>query len=226
LAAIRQLFDYLVTGGALVSTPAGSVRGPKDMVTADATIAPTTITALTMEIISKPLAAVIAAVILLVLMNGAGQAEISPRDRQALAQAELVFVATIRKNGTQSKAAPVWFTTDAANQAILIETEHNTWKAKRIRRGSPVLIWIGAPRGPAFIGTAEIINNSALIDKLLKDYKEKYWQDRMFGWGPSRGVFTSGDELAIKITPVRDLPDGFISAPGTPPPPLHAPPAK
>jgi general stress protein 26 len=184
------------------------------------------ITTVTMKSIRKPLAAVIAAVIMLVLMNSAGRAEISPRDRQALAQAELVFVATIRKNGTQSKAAPVWFTTDAANQAILIETDHNTWKAKRIRRGSPVLIWIGAPRGPAFIGTAEITNDSALIDKILKDYKEKYWQDRMFGWGPSRGVFTSGDELAIKITPVRDLPDGFISAPGTPPPPLHAPPAK
>ena len=27
LAAIRQLFDYLVTGGVLVSTPAGSLRG-------------------------------------------------------------------------------------------------------------------------------------------------------------------------------------------------------
>jgi site-specific recombinase XerD len=26
LAAIRQLFDYLVTGGVLLSTPAGSVR--------------------------------------------------------------------------------------------------------------------------------------------------------------------------------------------------------
>ena len=33
LAAIRQLFDYLVTGGVLVSTSAGSVRGPKYMVT-------------------------------------------------------------------------------------------------------------------------------------------------------------------------------------------------
>ena len=29
LAAIRQLFDYLVTGGILPSNPAGSVRGPK-----------------------------------------------------------------------------------------------------------------------------------------------------------------------------------------------------
>src|SRR5712692_9398835 len=33
LAAIRQLFDYLVTGGILLSTPAGSVRGPTYVVT-------------------------------------------------------------------------------------------------------------------------------------------------------------------------------------------------
>src|SRR5713226_324912 len=33
LAAIRQLFDYLVTGGILLSNPAGAVRGPKYVVT-------------------------------------------------------------------------------------------------------------------------------------------------------------------------------------------------
>jgi integrase/recombinase XerD len=33
LATIRQLFDYLVTRGILVSIPAGSVRGPKHVVT-------------------------------------------------------------------------------------------------------------------------------------------------------------------------------------------------
>jgi integrase/recombinase XerD len=32
LAAIRQLFDYLVTGGLLLSNPAGAVRGPKYLV--------------------------------------------------------------------------------------------------------------------------------------------------------------------------------------------------
>jgi hypothetical protein len=32
LAAIRQLFDYLVTGGTLPSKPAGSLRGPKYVV--------------------------------------------------------------------------------------------------------------------------------------------------------------------------------------------------
>jgi integrase/recombinase XerD len=33
LPAIRQLFDYSGTGGILLSTPAGSVRGPKYVVT-------------------------------------------------------------------------------------------------------------------------------------------------------------------------------------------------
>jgi site-specific recombinase XerD len=33
LAAIRQLFDYLLTGGILPSDPAGSVRGPKYVTT-------------------------------------------------------------------------------------------------------------------------------------------------------------------------------------------------
>ena len=33
LAALRQLFDYLVTGGILLSNPTGSVRGPKYVVT-------------------------------------------------------------------------------------------------------------------------------------------------------------------------------------------------
>jgi integrase len=32
LAGIRQLFDYLVTGGILPSNPAGAVRGPKYVV--------------------------------------------------------------------------------------------------------------------------------------------------------------------------------------------------
>jgi site-specific recombinase XerD len=33
LAAVRQLFDYLVTGGILLTNPASSVRGPKYLVT-------------------------------------------------------------------------------------------------------------------------------------------------------------------------------------------------
>jgi hypothetical protein len=147
---------------------------------------------------------------------------ISPRDQQALSRADLVFIATVRKNRTQSRAAPAWFTTGADSTSILIQTEHTTWKAKRVARGSPVLVWIGKPDGPAFIGKAEISHDSTLQDKILSDFRQKYLQDRLLGMGPSRAEFESGEQVAIKITPVRDLPDGFTSKPGTPPPPFKA----
>ncbi len=145
-------------------------------------------------------------------------AQISQRDQQALAKADLVFIATVRKNGRQSRAAPVWFTIGADNKSILIQTEHTTWKAKRIARGSPVLVWIGKPDGPAFIGKAEITRDPAVQTKILADFRNKYLQSRLFGMGPSRAEFESGEQLAIKIVPARDLQNGFISQPGSPPP--------
>lgn len=170
--------------------------------------------------------ALLVSTIALVFAAFSAQAEISQRDQQALSKADLVYVATVRKSGTQSKSAPVWFTRGADNNSILIQTEKTTWKAKRIRRGSPVLVWIGAANGPAFIGTAEITQDSAIRDKILTDFHKKYWQNRVMGIGPSRARFDSGERVAIKITPVRDLPDGFTSNPGTPPPPLQASAAK
>jgi general stress protein 26 len=172
----------------------------------------------------KLLAILLTSLVAIASLNCAASAEISQRDQQALAGADLVFIATVRKNGMQSRAAPVWFTTGA--DTILIQTEHTTWKAKRIRRGSPVLVWIGKPDGPAFIGKAEITNDAALQNKILADFRQKYLQNRLLGMGPSRAEFESGEQVAIKITPLRDLQDGFISAPGTPPPPLQGPPTR
>jgi general stress protein 26 len=162
-----------------------------------------------------------AAIVAMTFLNSAARAEISKRDQQALSGADLVFIATVRKNGTQSRAAPVWFTTGPDNNSILIQTEHTSWKARRIRRGSPVLVWIGKPDGPAFIGRAEITNDSVAQNKILADFRQKYLQNWLFGMGPSQAEFENGEQLAIKITPVRDLPEGFTSAPGTPPPPLQ-----
>jgi general stress protein 26 len=167
---------------------------------------------------ARLLTIILATVVVLALSNPLARAEISPRDQQTLAKADLVYVATVRKNGTQSKAAPVWFTTGADNGSILIQTGPDTWKAKRIRRGSPVLVWIGKADGPAFIGKAEITSDAALVGKILKDFHEKYWQNRVMGVGPSRARFDSGERVAIKITPIRDLQEGFTSEPGSPPP--------
>lgn len=149
------------------------------------------------------------------------RAEMSSRDTQALAGAKLIYIATVRKDGNQSKAAPVWFTMSADNKAILIQTGPNTWKAKRIKRGSPALIWIGTADGPAFIGKAEITPDAAVVQKILTDMHDKYWENRVMGVGPSADRFKSGDRIAIVVTPVRDLPDGFRSSPGTPAPTLE-----
>ncbi len=162
----------------------------------------------------------VAAALAIVLAASAAHAEISKRDMQVLSKSQLIYIATVRKDGNQSKAAPVWFTLSADSNAILIQTGPKTWKAKRIRRGSPVLVWIGSAGGPAFIGKVEITSDAAVRKKILDDFRGKYWQNRLLGIGPSRAKFDNGNRVAIVITPTRDLPGGFTSAPGTPPPPL------
>jgi Pyridoxamine 5'-phosphate oxidase len=143
----------------------------------------------------------------------------SPRAADALAKATYIYIATVRKDGNQSKAAPVWFITTADKQ-VLIETSPTSWKAKRIKRGSPAMIWIGARTGPAFIGKAEIVADTKLQDQVIAEYPKKYLLARIGFARPSRAKLDSGQIVVIRISPARDLPGGFQSAPGTPAPTL------
>jgi hypothetical protein len=97
----------------------------------------------------------VAAALATVLAASAAHAEISKRDMQVLSKSQLIYIATVRMDGNQSKAAPVWFTLSADSNAILIQTGPKTG-SQGIRRCSPVLVWIGSAGGPAFIGKAEI----------------------------------------------------------------------
>ena len=144
----------------------------------------------------------------------------SQRDIDALANATYIYIATVRKDGNQSRAVPVWFITTADNQ-ILIETSPTSWKAKRIKRGSPALIWIGERSGPAFIGKAEIVTDTALQDEVIAQYPKKYTLAWIGFARPSRAKLDRGQIIVIKISPTRDLPAGFQSTPGTPAPPLE-----
>jgi hypothetical protein len=150
-------------------------------------------------------------------------AQATPRDVEAFSKPNLsyVYIATVRKDGNQSRSTPVWFTT-TPDHILLIETKPDSWKAKRIRRGSPAMIWIGTADGPAFIGKAEITNDPAVLNRIITDYPEKYLTARVGLFRPSQEKFDAGSVVAIKITPVRDLPD-FKNQPGTPAPPLDAP---
>jgi hypothetical protein len=151
------------------------------------------------------------------VMEGTALCQASQRDLDALADASVIYVATVRKDGNQSKAAPVWFTT-TPDRLVLIQTGPTTWKAKRIRRGSPVIVWIGKRNGPALFGKAEITSEPGAINRIVEDFPKKYLMARLGFHRPTVENFNKGERLAIKITPVRDLPQGFASNPGTPAP--------
>ena len=150
---------------------------------------------------------------------GVGFCATSARDSAELAKSTYIYIATVRKDGNQAKAVPVWFITTSDNQ-VLIETGPASWKAKRIKRGSPALVWIGSPTGPAFIGKAEIVQDKTLQDHVIEQYPKKYWQARLGFARPSRAKLDSGQIVVIRISPTRDLP-GFTSEPGTRAPTLE-----
>ena len=144
---------------------------------------------------------------------------LSERDLNALADASYIYIATVRKDGSQSRAVPVWFVATPDHQ-VLIDTDPNSWKARRIRRGSPVLVWIGDRSGPAFIGTAEFATDHAVQDQMIDQIPKKYFLARIGFFGPSRARFDDGRTVTIRISARRDLPEGFQSQPGTPAPAL------
>lgn len=151
------------------------------------------------------------------LLIGIANAALSSADTDALAKASYIYIATVRKDGNQSTAAPVWFIATGDGQ-ILIDTNATSWKAKRIRRGSPVLVWIGFRTGPSFIGKAEFVTDPAMQDFMIEQIPKKYWLAWVGLFGPKRANFASGRIVTIRISAERDFPAGFQSQPGTPPP--------
>jgi len=134
-----------------------------------------------------------------------------------LIQARLIYLATIRKDGTQSNAAPLWFT-NTPDRTILIQSGPESWHTRRIKGGSPVIVWIGRQRNLALVGRAELSADPLIIERIIKDYPRKYLMARLGLHRPSKLSFARGERLAIKITPLEVLPSGFRSQPGVPVP--------
>jgi hypothetical protein len=167
----------------------------------------------------KELAGLATTVIVMIASGVPANAAASPRDMTALASASYLYIATVRKDGNQSTAAPVWFIAKPDGQ-ILIDTNSNSWKAKRVGRGSPVLVWIGSRTGPAFIGKAEFVRDRAVQNEMIAAIPRKYWLAWLGLFGPKRERFDSGQIVTIRILPERDLSEDFVSAPGTKAPTL------
>jgi hypothetical protein len=139
--------------------------------------------------------------------------QFSPCELTPLLRARVIYLATVRKNGTQSSSVPLWFTV-TTERRILIQSGPDSWHTRRVRRGSPVILWFGGRRSRAFLGKAELSNDPMVIEQIIRDYPKKYLMARLGLHRPTQSGFERGERLAIKITPVQALPLDFRSRPG------------
>ena len=127
---------------------------------------------------------------------------VSEAARTRLQTEKEIYVATKRANGEWSTAAPVWFMYDG--EAVYLTAAPTSYKARRIKRGSPVRIWVGSKEGPSFTGKAEIIEDLALVERMGNAYKQKYWIAWLGLFRPRASRVESGKTIAIKVTPLDE----------------------
>jgi general stress protein 26 len=117
--------------------------------------------------------------------------------KEALETSKLIYVATQRKSGQRSTIAPVWFVWE--NDTIWTTTSPDSWKAKRIARGSPLFINVGSKDGPKLRGKATKVTDPALIDRMGQAYSDKYWIAWMGLFRPRSERVTSGKTVAYLV---------------------------
>jgi len=135
----------------------------------------------------------------LVVLAATAAAPFPPDLRQALATAKNLYVATKRKDGSTSEVAPIWFMAD--DEAIYFTTTPTSYKAKRIAKGSPVLVWVGSTQGPHFVGKGEIVRDPAMAEKMAPAYDQKYWISWLGFFRPSPDRVREGKTLIVRVTP-------------------------
>jgi PPOX class probable F420-dependent enzyme len=122
-----------------------------------------------------------------------------PNVAEALRTSSYIYVATRRADGSQANVVPVWFTVDA--DAIYFTSAPESYKVKRIRKGSPLLVWVGSRTGPHFEGKAELLQDPALADRMGKAYNQKYWIAWLGFFRPRADRVGSGKTVIVKVTP-------------------------
>ncbi|GGT03328.1 hypothetical protein GCM10010271_01340 [Streptomyces kurssanovii] len=100
---------------------------------------------------------------------------------EMFASARYVSVTTFRKNGT-GVATPVWFAVDGGE--LFLWTRTDSWKVKRLRNDSRVVVTVCDVRGkveegaPTAEGTARLLDGAELgvVRRLLsRKYTWQFW---------------------------------------------------
>ncbi len=152
-----------------------------------------------------PLAAVpLAAASACILGIGIAMAEQSPRQFSPAFVAQLqqhkeIYVATTRKDGKRSSVVPVWF--GYMDDAIWFTTGPKSYKARRVRHGSPIFVSVQGKDGPFVETQAEIVKDPAMAQRLGELYARKYWIAWIGFFRPSRARVESGKVILLRLTP-------------------------
>jgi PPOX class probable F420-dependent enzyme len=117
----------------------------------------------------------------------------------SLRTSDYLYVATRRKDGSESKRVPVWFMYDG--DAIYFTTAPGSHKAQRIAKGSPLLVWVGSESGPHFVGKAELVKDPAVAERMAPVYNDKYWISWLGFFRPRPDRVREGKTLIVKVTP-------------------------
>ena len=145
-----------------------------------------------------PLALQVTALLALVAVAFAGSG-FAPEVNDALRSAKQIYVGTRRKDGKPSAVVPVWFMYDG--QAIYFTTGPESHKARRIARGSPLLVWVGAREGPHFVGHAELIHDPAVAARMAPEYDRKYWIAWLGFFRPNPERVKAGKTVIVRVVP-------------------------
>ena len=121
--------------------------------------------------------------------------------KTALQSESYIYVATQRRNGEWSAAAPVWFMYD--DDAIYFTTAPGSHKARRIARGAAVRLWVGRKDGPLLEGDVQLVTDLAIVERMGERYKQKYWIAWLGFFRPRPGRVAEGKTLAVKVAPLR-----------------------
>ena len=129
----------------------------------------------------------------------AGAGGFSPDVTTALKSSKEIYVATKRKDGTLSKVVPVWFMFDG--DAIYFATSPGSYKARRIKHGSPLFVWVGSATGPHFVGKATLSKDPDLAARMAPVYSQKYWIAWLGLFRPNPERVRSGKTVLVKVVP-------------------------
>jgi PPOX class probable F420-dependent enzyme len=123
----------------------------------------------------------------------------TPEVGDALRSSKQIYVATRRANGSQSDVVPVWFMVDG--DTVLFTTGPESHKVRRIKRGSPVLVWVGSREGPHFEGDAEVLQDPELAARMAPVYAQKYWIAWIGLFKPNPDRVRAGKTSIVRVRP-------------------------